>query len=662
MSRTKRSLEAEEKFLIKVSERGGRLLSPYKNSKEKVSVMCENGHIFEARPHHITGDSLWCKSCPSKGTLLIFEELKRKVSEKKGTILGELIKGSEPVLLRCENNHTWKMTPIIICKTQRWCPECEKILNIPYETIVRNTIDYRNGKLISPYKNTRGIKLIIECEESHKFEIRPSAILKGTWCNYCLKSSPAAFKSRLEQIVAEKKGELLTPYISTKSVITIMCDNEHVWTPYPGHIVNDGSWCPHCPTNISLQSQENFMNVIAEKGGILISDYVNNNTKVRIRCNKGHEWNVTPHSIAGKMSSWCPFCSDNSPEQTSQRFYDKVAEYEGKCLGVYRSVYSRVLVQCKNNHVWKCVPHDIISRYVWCSKCYGNCPAQAREKFYQIIAQKQGQALEPYINTSSRVKIRCVNGHEWDAIPGSINHGSWCRACNATCPKEAYKNLCAIVADNNGTILEDYINSNTKIAFKCKNDHIFRTCPANITNSGTWCPSCKESHGERHVRRVLEKYSISFRSQKEHPDLPKYYFDFYFNINNKEFYLEYDGEQHFRHVEFFSKTSEDYEHRRNIDVLKSRAVNNSEAYLIRLDNTLSSNEIEQHILNAINGSDKIYFSDSSMYKWIIDGIKISPTPRIITLNMNTSDPLLLHINAPYQRLTLKIIKDDSSTN
>jgi len=207
-----------------------------------------------------------------------------------------------------------------------------------------------------------------------------------------------------------------------------------------------------------------------------------------------------------------------------------------------------------------------------------------------------------------RVRIKCKNNHEWDCIPGSINAGDWCRACAGTCPIEAYKKLLTIVNENEGIILGNYINSHTKIAFKCKFGHIWETFPSNITNSGSWCPVCHESHGERTLGQILNKHNIQFTSQKEHSSLPGRRYDFYFTYNNKEFYLEYDGGQHFYRAELFCKTEEEFQYRRYVDVVKSDTVIKNNGYLIRLDYTLTEEEIESHLLKAINGNEKLYVS------------------------------------------------------
>jgi hypothetical protein len=456
---------------------------------------------------------------------------------------------------------------------------------------------------------------------------------------------------RFIDTVIQKGGRILSEYENFSTKVELECDSQHRWLVTPNHVVNGGSWCPKCPKISSLRSKEKFLQILAEKGGTLISEYVNNNTNVTIRCSFGHEWQVTPHSVAGVMKSWCPFCSNNSPKQAAENFNNKVKENGGIVLGKYENAYSTVRIRCDKGHEWDCIPHNIISLNRWCAKCYQNDPEQACDRFINTVTNKGGIVLGHYINTYTRVRVRCKNNHEWDCVPGSVNAGDWCRACAGTCPIEAYKRLLSIVNKNKGKILGNYINSQTKLVFQCEFGHIWETCPSNITNSGSWCPGCNESNGERSLRYILTKHNIPFTSQKEHPSLLGRRYDFYFMYNDKEFYVEYDGEQHFNKVDFFCKTDEDFKYRRDVDVLKSHTVIKNNGHLIRLDYTLTEEKIESHLLKAINSNDKLYLSNPEMYKWIINGVNPQPIP--ITINLKV---LPVEVIPPIY-LTLNIIKD-----
>ena len=79
-------------------------------------------------------------------------------------------------------------------------------------------------------------------------------------------------------------------------------------------------------------------------------------------------------------------------------------------------------------------------------------------------------------------------------------------------------------------------------------------CPYSIL-SGCGCPQCNESKGERSIRQWLQLHNIAYISQKSFSDcrdkkpLP---FDYYLPDYNTV--IEYDGEQHYRPVEFFGGT------------------------------------------------------------------------------------------------------------
>lgn len=73
---------------------------------------------------------------------------------------------------------------------------------------------------------------------------------------------------------------------------------------------------------------------------------------------------------------------------------------------------------------------------------------------------------------------------------------------------------------------------------------------ARVSNhlSGQGCYSCKSSLGEARVRKFLEANGIEYRDQFK-IDGYSYRYDFY--LPDLNLLIEYDGEQHYRPVEFF---------------------------------------------------------------------------------------------------------------
>ena len=55
-------------------------------------------------------------------------------------------------------------------------------------------------------------------------------------------------------------------------------------------------------------TNEEMQEIAKKKGGKCLSTvYVNDRTKLKWQCEKGHKWEATPHGI--KRGTWCPYCA-----------------------------------------------------------------------------------------------------------------------------------------------------------------------------------------------------------------------------------------------------------------------------------------------------------------------------------------------------------------
>ena len=55
-----------------------------------------------------------------------------------------------------------------------------------------------------------------------------------------------------------------------------------------------GTWCPKCRGLCPIQARERFEELVRSNGGVIIGLYKNTRTKVLIRCEKGHEFRISP--------------------------------------------------------------------------------------------------------------------------------------------------------------------------------------------------------------------------------------------------------------------------------------------------------------------------------------------------------------------------------
>lgn len=172
----------------------------------------------------------------------------------------------------------------------------------------------------------------------------------------------------------------------------------------------------------------NLVELVNNKGGKVISDrYINNATNITIECRKEHQWQAAPNKI--KLGKWCPKCCNRYPAQAKKDFYKLVQERGGKVLSKYINTQNKILLECSKGHQWKVIPSNIKSG-TWCAKCAHNCPVQSEEIFHKIVKEQGGKVLGTYINTRTKVLIECSKGHQWEVIAARINQGCWCPTCN----------------------------------------------------------------------------------------------------------------------------------------------------------------------------------------------------------------------------------------
>ena len=106
--------------------------------------------------------------------------------------------------------------------------------------------------------------------------------------------------------------------------------------------------------------------------------------------------------------------------------------------------------------------------------------------------------------------------------------------------------------------------SEQKIIWKCEKGHRWLTSLNNRKN-GSNCPVCNQSRGEEETYRILQKYISStqitrqFKDENCRGDCSLLSFDFIVEINRKKYFIEYNGEQHYKPT--FGSTPEKRQYR-----------------------------------------------------------------------------------------------------
>lgn len=238
---------------------------------------------------------------------------------------------------------------------------------------------------------------------------------------------------------------------------------------------------------------------------ILSDKYINNSTKLKCRCKiDGYEWGVT----WGKLSQGrgCPECAGKRTDYTI---------------------------------------NDI------------------REKLYKINPNIQILSCE-YTGCSEKLKCKClIDGYVWEPTWDNLKQGKGCHKCKARkmadfqrLTIEEVKNRLEYINPNIKILSEKYVHTREKLKCKC----VVNGCEWKSTwdslSQGNGCPICSSSKGEKIILEILLRKKIPYERQYKFKDCKYKYslaFDFaiFDSYDNLISLIEYDGEQHFKSMEYF---------------------------------------------------------------------------------------------------------------
>lgn len=292
-------------------------------------------------------------------------------------------------------------------------------------------------------------------------------------------------------------------------------------------------------------------------------------------------------------------------------------------IGEYTNNKTKIEFQCLVegcSHRWMARPDNILSGY-GCPECAKRKISASRikthEEFVEEVAIKNPcvKVIGKYILDDVKIEFQCNNPdceYKWFTTPDKIIHKiTKCPECaKINSAKKRAKTHSVFVGEvykENPSIevVGEYVGAKTKIEFKCRIcKNVWLSTPDSILNCETGCPMCAQSHGERDITLWLQNNCIDFIPQYKFDDcrdlecLP---FDFYLPKYN--ICIEYDGEQHFRPVNFGGISDEcaiiNFNKTQVHDNIKNNYCEQHKINLIRIS-YLNKNNISTILDNAIN--------------------------------------------------------------
>lgn len=310
------------------------------------------------------------------------------------------------------------------------------------------------------------------------------------------------------------------------------------------------------------KTHEEYVDEVLEKNSNIevLGIYVGANIKILHKCKlDGYEWMATPHNIL--RGRGCPKCSSHI-KRTHEEYVKELAIKNPyvEVIGTYINNQIPIMHRCKiHNIYWNLRPQHALEG-VRCKECQKDLLREQRKKSHKeyvddiLKINTDIEIAEQYINAHIPILHRCkVCGYEWMAKPNNILSSKGCPKCAGVLLKshdEYVKEVSLINHDIE--VVGIYSNSKTPILHRCKIDNtMWLSRPDNILQ-GKGCPVCNESSGERKIRQWLEDNHIEYDFQKKFElckDIKFLPFDFYLQEYNV--CIEYQGEQHYRPVDYF---------------------------------------------------------------------------------------------------------------
>lgn len=271
-------------------------------------------------------------------------------------------------------------------------------------------------------------------------------------------------------------------------------------------------------------------------------------------------------------------------------------------------------IDCRTPILHKCLKHDYewhgspdnILRGTKCPICASEAIIAKNTKSFDqyvdelAIANTNIICIGGYTRATEYARHKClIDGYEWDALPSQILGGRGCPKCGKTLQPTQDEFLERVASVNPDVeVLGQYVDVRTPVKCRCKIDgNIWEPVPSSLY-AGCGCPQCKTSHGEREVLQWIQQHDIDYVPQKKFDkcrDINPLPFDFY--LPDYNIVIEFDGEQHYRPIDFFGG-EEGFQNRIKHDKIKTEFCKLNAIKLIRIPfNCNVSNTLSEQFTN-----------------------------------------------------------------
>ncbi len=380
---------------------------------------------------------------------------------------------------------------------------------------------------------------------------------------------------------------LTTEYINNHTKLKLQCKCGNNFEVNFSKFKNNKRQCSKCgyqnlanDKKLSYEYVKNFIEFESDSGCKLLSnDYKDINSKLEMQCNCGEIFFASFAKFKDRNKRHCKSCSTKIKRELWVFDYEYVKKYievesNSGCKllsDTYINAQSELEIQCKCGNVFRTTFNCFKNKnppQQQCPNCGRSKPhinlRYSYEYVKNFIENNTNCSLisTEYAGINDNLDFLCECGNKFTSTFHNLTvmKTAQCKDCFRKSLSHSYEYVKNYIENEVGgfkLLSKEYINSASTLTLKCENDHIIYTSLNNFQHNKS-CSKCRElTRGEEKVKEYLIKNNVKFEIQHTFDGLIgvggrllKYDFVIFNRDNNIKLLIEYDGEQHFRPVNF----------------------------------------------------------------------------------------------------------------
>lgn len=358
---------------------------------------------------------------------------------------------------------------------------------------------------------------------------------------------------------------------------------------------------------LKYKDVKQFIEIDSKSGCKLLSEkYINSTTKMLFQCKCGNKFTTTYETFKYDNKRKCSECSKytrhniDSVKKMIERTSDCIL-----LSNEYRHVNSKLRLLCKCGEEFETTLNNFKYRnQKQCPQCGYKKGAEKNKLTYKEVKEyieiNSGSGCKllskAYNRAHDKLKVLCKCGSAFEVSYKEFKFGAkqQCNDCSAKIMQEKMslnyddvKHYIEVDSNSGCRLLSDaYTNNRTKLKVKCKCGDVFYVDFDKFKNrKKQQCNRCSSSEGERRIANTLDKMKVAYQSEYSFNDLLGVgggLLRFDFAILDGEgvvvLLIEYDGEFHY--IE--RPLDNPLEYRQQNDELKNQYCKNNNIPLLRI--------------------------------------------------------------------------------